>query len=854
MLALRGSSVAFAGGGEAGGGRHHGGGGGDGNGDGDGDCDGGDSDSDSDSDGFGNDDDAPEPADSGHGAHKTKGATSSSASGRSMSSSSGARAPSNSRKRKPCKDCRKVGHESALDKDCEEYVPVDERPQYMTIPVSAPGHTIEKKWLEVLQVAADRASKVIYCMLLFINLHLNHSLQNGAPLAVEVNQDYLQRVKHLFVVSRPTTFVPTDAMREVMRQLEAELLLRGHTFEPVPTIGITPILDDMLVELETNINNFDKFALESHIAKYVRASFNIKRGHASAIANKVMRFGEAGVFITLPATLEGGTLDEWNQRIRELHQRFQVCIRMDDTEGSSYLHGPSVARYRFEMLQEIEEANRQIEAQNAALATPPAGTATPTPRALFRAFTLCPLPSEGRKFIPISNNAMFYLNALADNVATGVRVAAFNAQRLDQCRFSVEDIKNRRNYFRTLDTFFTRLHSNVNVPSSRWKNKDGVYVSETPKVGRRMKHNKGKKKKKNGKKKKKMMIVTKKILVAEENKKWVLADHVVTNGVELHIVFRSKNWPLVGQSERPSKRLVRKFRIKPSDLDPPHLIEDLNANHPVDVPDADFVANLANFTASDPGTKTVMTTCYFDAHAAELKTKSFSADHYRHRAGRLKMLRRVDYDRLTHSIDRIIALYAEHHFKQTNFESLLRAAAVRIANQEVMHAAHSTRAKLKLKFEIRRRAMSANDHVINFLRHNDQVKLIAIGDQGRSFNLPGASQGAPTVKIERRAVKRGLNEGFQVRLINERCTSCKSWCCKGRQMKSIETGHSWRPTPQGDVRARVHGILACQGCGKLWGRDPNAARNIFECAYRALVRQPRPFWLTTSAENVLNVG
>jgi hypothetical protein len=463
---------------------------------------------------------------------------------------------------------------------------------------------------------------------------------------------------------------------------------------------------------------------------YVRALYNIKRGHASAIASKVFRFTVPGFFITLPTTLEGGTLAEWNARIQELHARFMGCVRYSAANDLFSLHGPSVARYRFEMLQVIEAANANIEAANAALAAMPAGTATP-PRALFRAFTLCPLPSEGRKFIEISNTAMAQLSALADAVATKARVDAQSAGRLNECRFSIQDISGRGAYFRTLDTFFHRLHSHVQVPCSRWKNKDGVLVSETPKVGRRMKHNKGKKRKKHTRRKRKEIGVN--------LDKWELANTVVTNGVELHIVFRSKNWPK-GPRGRPlqGKFLARKYRVEPSDLDPPKLNENLNGtNAAVNVDDANDVARFVAFTASDPGTKTVMTTCYYDAHTAELKTKSFSAGQYRHLAGRKKMLDRVNLDRKVHRIDGIIALYAEHHFKQTNFQGLLRAAAVRIANQEQMHAAHSTRAKLKLHFELRRRAMSANDRVINFLRHNDQVKLIAIGDQQKSPDYPG---------------------------------------------------------------------------------------------------------------------
>jgi hypothetical protein len=148
-----------------------------------------------------------------------------------------------------------------------------------------------------------------------------------------------------------------------------------------------------------------------------------------------------------------------------------------------------------------------------------------------------------------------------------------------------------------------------------------------------------------------------------------------------------------------------------------------------------------------------------------------------------------------------------------------------------MHEGHSSRGKLKLQFLTKRRVASAIDKVVNFIKHDKAIKLVAIGDQSRSFNLPGASNGGPIKRIERRAVVRGRNEGFQVMLVNERCTSAKSWCCKGYQMQGMKDGN------KGGV---TYGIQVCQGCGKLWGRDHYASFNISDCVHAEVNGLVRP--------------
>jgi hypothetical protein len=264
---------------------------------------------------------------------------------------------------------------------------------------------------------------------------------------------------------------------------------------------------------------------------------------------------------------------------------------------------------------------------------------------------------------------------------------------------------------------------------------------------------------------------------------------------------------------------------------------------------ADGLGGLPRWTASDPGVKSPMTTAIFDAGTNQIVSKTFSGRRYRALAGRAAVTARVARDREEFDLDPLIAEYAQHPLTGCyEANALLEATAVRFRHHGPMHGGHSSRGKLKLGFLTKRRVSSAIDAVVNFVRHDDTVELVAIGDRSRTYGLRGASQGAPIVKIERRALVRGRNEGFQVFLVDEHCTSRKSWCCQGEKMKGIRTGNKLRMLPNGtQVAGTTNGILACQGCGKLWGRDPNACRNIWECVFAELHGMPRPAHLRSSA-------
>ena len=689
------------------------------------------------------------------------------------------------------------------------------RPALTTLAVSALGRS-KRNWLWVIELAADRVSYVTYHMLLFANLHIARVLEEGRPAPV-VDRVCLTKIRWLFVTGRPRVHDPRPDMQATLHALEQHL---GHAIAPVSGVGLSHILDAAIDELLVAFNNYDQFALHSHLAKYVRARFQLDRkAAATAIADKVLRpHGQPGFFRRLPASLDGtATLATWNARIRTLHARFLQCLDADRRPI-----GPRVAAWRREMLQAIDAAN----------------VATTTDWK-YRSFNLAPTPSAGRKFICISNSAMTQLYALAKDAACNDRRDAMLAVPPRVPRHTVQEIDDAANLFREgIDSFFNRGDSNVlRHDNKRWVREDGELVHASHKVGRRL-HPKNTKKKKEP-----PTLKPVKLTLTKAEGRWDLADIIRTNGLELHLVFRSKNWP-TGAAGRPvpERQLPAAQRTATTDLDPRDLRRALVRAR------ADGHAGPPRFTATDPGVTSPATTAFIDPSTGEFVSKTFSARRYRALAGRAATTARTARDRELFQLDPVIADYAELPLKGCDPAALLEATALRFRHHRLMHEAHSTRGKLKLAFLTRRRVASAIDKVVNFVRHDKTVELVAIGNMSRTFGLRGASNGAPIVKIERRAVVRGRNEGFQVFLVDEKCTSCKSWCCKGAQMRAMRTGNKMRTLPGGaQVKDTAHGILACQGCGKLWGRDPNACRNIGECVFAELHGMPRPAHLRSSA-------
>jgi len=88
--------------------------------------------------------------------------------------------------------------------------------------------------------------------------------------------------------------------------------------------------------------------------------------------------------------------------------------------------------------------------------------------------------------------------------------------------------------------------------------------------------------------------------------------------------------------------------------------------------------------------------------------------------------------------------------------------------------------------------------------------------------------------------------GYEVFLVDEFRTSCKCSDCKifdgvCETFRKRENPRPWR----NDI-IKVHGLVKCKTCSRLWNRDVNASRNICKIAYNELRGRERPSYLSRS--------
>ncbi|CAK9034974.1 Hypothetical protein SCF082_LOCUS21095 [Durusdinium trenchii] len=615
-----------------------------------------------------------------------------------------------------------VKRRKGLSPDDPDFIPLEDRPRVSVVRCSLMGRirvnddTARKMVAQVLEAAADRASKLVYRASTFLHYWVAERL--AANEDVVLNRDTLKQVYALFnAESAARRHRPSESMVQAFVATRAQ-----H----VDCTGLTNINDAARTELLTSLKNYDEIALEAHIAMYLTAKYDVKRGHGSALATKVFR-KSPGLFVTLPATLEGG-VDRWNTVVREEHARFK------EAKGAP----GGILRYRLYMMQIIEERNRGRD-----------------PDKQYRAFSLLPQRKVGRGFISIDKKTCKELGALAKQLFP-------NADRSWRSGVFNEEV----------DALF---------------NREGL--------------------KKQG--------------------KFRLGPTVKTNGVELHVLFETTNYPRHTEGRRcgQGKRLKAAEQTCPAELDPP----------------IDFcgitLTDWTRMVTIDPGNTNPVTLARpIDPEDAETRfsTASLSKGWYTKHSKRRKMKRRGDRD----TPKQINKELSEHSLKTSSVESLLTAVRLRFKHHDETHAAASKKQRLKLRFEVKQAEERAINNTINWIlrggKHTGarEVDVVVFGDAGRMSGLKGTSVSAPMAKIKRLATRRGRVEGFQVYEVNEAYTSKRSSCCPGADAKNMVTGHKMDETADGRrVRSKVHGLCRARIMGGLHFMDQGSAafRDNFEC-------------------------
>ncbi|CAK9034980.1 Hypothetical protein SCF082_LOCUS21098 [Durusdinium trenchii] len=613
-----------------------------------------------------------------------------------------------------------VKRRKGLSPDAPDFIPLEDRPRVSVVRCSLMGRirvnddTARRMVAQVLETAAERASKLAYRASTFLHYWVAERL--AANEDVILNRDTLKQVHALFnAESAARRHRPSESMVQAFVATGAK-----H----VDCTGLTNINDAARTELLTSVKNYDEIALEAHIAMYITAKYDVKRGHGSALATKVFR-KSPGHFVTLPATLEGG-VDRWNTVVREEHARF------NEAKGAP----GGILRYRRYMLQIIEERNQGRD-----------------PEKQYRAFSLLPQRKVGRGFISIDKKTCKELGVLAKQL----------------------------------------------FPNSDREWRSGVFNEEVDALFNRQ--------------------------GLKKSGKFRLGPTVKTNGVELHVLFETSNYPRYTEGRRrgQGKPLKAAEQTCPEELDPPSDFSGI------------ALTDRSRMVAIDPGNTNPVTLARpIDPENTQTRFSkaSLSKGWYTKQSKRSKMKRRGDRD-TPNQINRELS---EHPLKTSSVESLLPAVKLRFKHHDKTHTAASKKQRLKLRFEVKQAEERAINNTINWIlrggKHTGEreVDVVVFGDAGRMSGLKGTSVSAPMAKIKRLATRRGRVEGFQVYEVNEAYTSKRSSCCPGADTKNMVTSHKMDETADGRlVRSKVHGsrttpFLATLGRGGLPDKhDPDTS-------------------------------
>ena len=325
---------------------------------------------------------------------------------------------SKKRKKESCKTCKNNDHDDCYDPLCLQFIPVEKRPRVSTITCNMAGRLEYPEYAHVIVQAADWASQLAYRAMLFAQAHFTRLLEAGIE-PEKFDSEFLTQVYRL-IQDTGSKARETTCTEE---QLKTYDIVFGKT-PKIKTSGLSNINEYMKIELLTGIGNYDDESLDDHVAMYIRAKYNIKRGHGSSISGFVCRRKEPGQMKTLPDTLDD-TLEYWNDVIIEEHMLYKDCCNEDGSFDSV-----RVMKYRYMMLKVIRDKALERNEE-------------------YRFFSLVPLRSEGRKFIQIDQ---FGLQTLKTLVRPKRRSRGDYNLSLHSCE-RVDDA------FQSLDSFFNRKHT-----------------------------------------------------------------------------------------------------------------------------------------------------------------------------------------------------------------------------------------------------------------------------------------------------------------------------------------------------------------------------------------------------------
>jgi hypothetical protein len=327
---------------------------------------------------------------------------------------------------------------------------------------------------------------------------------------------------------------------------------------------------------------------------------------------------------------------------------------------------------------------------------------------------------------------------------------------------------------------------------------------------------------------------------------WEHAGFIETDGVAISIPWVTKNAPAI-QGGNNAVRRAPVPAVSAQERRPLYLCELREAVTRGGVSHLApwFGLDKHEFVVADPGNGAPFTRAWYNPATGRQESSSISKETYANLAGRHLRLRRAKYDRGKARLEPILAEWATWHLKSGSLEHTYQAVWRRLRDFSRMHAAHSSKATRRVRFLCKRREASAIDLTINWLRGDQRVQLVVVGDGSRLHGMRGTTVGGPVAKIMAHGRLRGLcasnGQGrCDWRIIDEWGTSKMSWCCRHKraEMRDVKDNNGIKP-PFVDRWGKEHPrtlwtVRSCSSCRKLWNRDDSAARNIWELAWHTI--------------------
>jgi hypothetical protein len=681
-----------------------------------------------------------------------------------------------------CAHCAQEGHRNIYSPECPQHIPVHARARNTVVKVSVVQRVRSRDVLPVIEEACDRFSKLVYRAHLLILAHATRMLScNKTPPVIDKTYLYsvlacLKKTKRRQKVDSSTK--PSEDLLETCRQIIKDS-------DKIDVTGLGGVIGANIDLVLTPYKNFDTLALESHVAKYIRAVYDIKRGHGSSVADKVCRDQREGYFESLPKTLEGGC-DYWNEQIQHLHAHYHMCT----TQGDSSMY----QTYRYFMMSKIQEKNEELLHRGIKEYT-------------FTQIPLLPTRREGRQFITLDDHSVNRLNALAKQVLPHYDEGVL------------------RGLFTSLDTLFIRQGS---IPAHKdeksGKMQKGSRLRKDPAKWR--------------------LAPSVKTNGIELH---ILFDSANTvrkgkDGVSGRIMHQPGH-KVSTQDLDPSydfKSVLRGIQ--------PWEIRVLDPGNNVPFTSGQVVANPINPAEPTKNLRhgtvqfkhQVLSKGWYNKISKRNKMRrKDERDRKRYKITQVietlaqHSLRTPHWETLKRAVRVRLDMHEKLHQHYSRKQRLKLKFEVKMAQERAINET--------IDFLRGKKNPTTGETFSN------PAKLVVVGDGGRMSGLRGTTCSAPMAKIKRLAVRRARVEGWHFRVINEAYTSKRSCCCAGYDMENILTAHKTYERVDGGMgRTRVHGISRCtnENCLTLWNRDKAATCNQWCIAAAAYAGVERPWWLT----------